>query len=236
MRACAPGWKREPIYQLERRLDSLTEAISGQVQGPIFAASLPIAAQIHVSCVREVSFLKLRTCHLEVVVVIYAPDTPTGTGEPPNMEQCMSSEAQEQRERRSGTRTLIDKMLTERQRMLVLFERVAGVEPYADEMPNNDLLQEFSQILVDYIASGHFGLYERIAEGKERRRGIVKLADELYPRIANTTQAAIEFNDVCETANGDSIGGNLSNMLSKLGEEIAVRIELEDQLISEMIG
>ncbi|MDX2316193.1 MAG: Rsd/AlgQ family anti-sigma factor [Gammaproteobacteria bacterium] len=148
----------------------------------------------------------------------------------------MSSEAQEQRERRSGTRTLIDKMLTERQRMLVLFERVAGVEPYADEMPNNDLLQEFSQILVDYIASGHFGLYERIAEGKERRRGIVKLADELYPRIANTTQAAIEFNDVCETANGDGIGGNLSNMLSKLGEEIAVRIELEDQLISEMIG
>ena len=152
------------------------------------------------------------------------------------MEQCMSSEAQEQRERRSGTRTLIDKMLTERQRMLVLFERVAGVEPYADEMPNNDLLQEFSQILVDYIASGHFGLYERIAEGKERRRGIVKLAGELYPRIANTTQAAIEFNDVCEKANDDSIGGNLSNMLSKLGEELAVRIELEDQLISEMIG
>ena len=147
----------------------------------------------------------------------------------------MSSEAQEQRERRSGTRTLIDKMLSERQRMLVLFERVAGVEPYADEMPNNDLLQEFSQILVDYIASGHFGLYERISEGKERRRGIVKLADELYPRIANTTQAAIEFNDVCEKANGDSIGGNLSNMLSKLGEELAVRIELEDQLISEMI-
>jgi len=152
------------------------------------------------------------------------------------MEQCMSSEAQEQRERRSGTRTLIDKMLTERQRMLVLFERVAGVEPYADEMPNDDLLQEFSQILVDYIASGHFGLYERISEGKERRRGIVKLAEELYPRIANTTQVAIEFNDVYEKANGESISDNLSNMLSKLGEELAVRIELEDQLISEMIG
>jgi len=152
------------------------------------------------------------------------------------MEQCMSSEAQEQRERRSGTRTLIDKMLTERQRMLVLFERVAGVEPYADEMPNDELLQEFSQILVDYIASGHFGLYERISEGKERRRGIVKLAEELYPRIANTTQVAIEFNDVYEKANGNSISDNLSNMLSKLGEELAVRIELEDQLISEMIG
>ena len=148
----------------------------------------------------------------------------------------MSSEAQEQRERRNGTRTLIDKMLTERQKMLVLFERVAGVEPYADEMPNDELLQEFSQILVDYIASGHFGLYERISEGKERRRGIVKLAEELYPRIANTTQVAIEFNDIYEKANGESISDNLSNMLSKLGEELAVRIELEDQLISEMIG
>jgi len=43
-------------------------------------------------------------------------------------------------------------------------------------------------------------------------------------------------NDAYEQANGESISGNLSNMLSKLGEELAVRIELEDQLISEMIG
>jgi len=148
----------------------------------------------------------------------------------------MSSEAQEQGERRSGTRALIDKMLTERQRMLVLFERLAGVEPYADERPNDTLLQEFSQILVDYIASGHFGLYERINEGKERRRGVVKLADQLYPRIANTTQVAIAFNDVYEKSNGERISSELTQMLSNLGEELAVRIELEDQLISEMLG
>ena len=148
----------------------------------------------------------------------------------------MSSEVQAQRDRRSGTRSLIDKMLSERQRMLVLFERLAGVEPYADELPNNELLQEFSQILVDYIASGHFGLYERISQGKERRRGIVNLADKLYPRIANTTRVAIEFNDVYEKSNGERIGANLTDLLSKLGEELAVRIELEDQLISEMLG
>ena len=148
----------------------------------------------------------------------------------------MSSEVQEQRDRRSGTRSLIDKMLSERQRMLVLFERLAGVEPYADELPNNELLQEFSQILVDYIASGHFGLYERISQGKERRRAIVNLADKLYPRIANTTRVAIEFNDVYEKSNGERISANLTDLLSKLGEELAVRIELEDQLISEMLG
>ena len=148
----------------------------------------------------------------------------------------MNPEVREQSERRSGTRALIDKMLSERQRMLVLFERCAGVEPYADETPNDELLQEFSQILVDYIASGHFGLYERICEGKERRRGIVRLAEELYPRIANTTQVAVEFNDICEQSNGEDIGGNLMKVLSKLGEELAVRIDLEDQLITEMLG
>ena len=148
----------------------------------------------------------------------------------------MRSEVQEQGDRRSGTRSLIDKMLSERQRMLVLFERLAGVEPYADEMPSDSLLQEFSQILIDYIASGHFGLYERIVEGKERRMGVVKLAEELYPRIANTTQAAVEFNDVYEKLNGERASDDITQLLSKLGEELAVRIELEDQLISEMIG
>ncbi len=148
----------------------------------------------------------------------------------------MNPEVREQSERRSGTRALIDKMLSERQRMLVLFERCAGVEPYADETPNDELLQEFSQILVDYIASGHFGLYERICEGKERRRGIVRLAEELYPRIADTTQVAVEFNDICEQSIGEDIVGNLMKVLSKLGEELAVRIDLEDQLITEMLG
>ena len=148
----------------------------------------------------------------------------------------MNPEVQEQGDRRSETRSLIDRMLSQRQKMLVLFERCAGVEPYADERPNDELLQEFSQILVDYIASGHFGLYERISEGKERRRGIVKLAEELYPRIANTTQAAVEFNDIYEQSNGEEIGGDLMKVLSKLGEELAIRIDLEDQLITEMLG
>lgn len=148
----------------------------------------------------------------------------------------MNPEVQEQQDRRSGTRSLIDRMLSQRQKMLVLFERCAGIEPYSDERPNDELLQEFSQILVDYIASGHFGLYERISEGKERRRGIVELAEQLYPRIANTTQVAVEFNDIYEKSNGTDIGGDMLNVLSKLGEELAVRIDLEDQLISEMLG
>jgi len=139
-------------------------------------------------------------------------------------------------ERRTRTRALIEKMLAERQQMLVLYERVAGIEPYAEQKPKKELLEEFSQILVDYIAAGHFSLYERIAEGRERRRGVIKLAEELYPRIANTTQAAIDFNDAYEQSPGSGLTEELAVHLSKLGEELAVRIELEDRLIEEMLG
>lgn len=148
----------------------------------------------------------------------------------------MSFQTQQQQERRSGTRDLIDKMLTERQQMLVLYERVAGVAPYADELAGDDVLREFSQILVDYIASGHFGLYERIADGNERRRGVVQLAQELYPRIADTTRAAVDFNDAYEGSGKSGLSDELAGKLSKLGEELAVRIELEDKLIAEMLG
>jgi hypothetical protein len=66
-------WKRGLIYQLGGPLDSLAEAVPWPVEEPILPTSSQIEGQIHVSCVREVSFSKLRTCHPETVVVIYVP-------------------------------------------------------------------------------------------------------------------------------------------------------------------
>lgn len=169
------------------------------------------------------------------MVFIYAPDVPVGTGARTRRNASMSQSPQAQ-DRRSGTRALIDKMLAERQQMLVLYERVAGIEPYAAESASDELLQEFSQILVDYIATGHFGLYGRIAEGKERRRGVLSLAEELYPRIADTTEAAVAFNDAFENLDENGREDELARLLSELGEELAVRIELEDKLIAEVLG
>ena len=147
----------------------------------------------------------------------------------------MSTATQPQPERRRQTRALIDKMLEERQQMLILYERVAGVPPYEKEAAGPNVLREFSQILVDYIAAGHFGLYERIADGKERRRGVVTLAEKLYPRISKTTDSAVGFNDAYERSGKAGLNAELSALLSTLGEELAVRIELEDQLIQEML-
>ena len=145
-------------------------------------------------------------------------------------------------ERRAGTQKVIAKLQAERTEMLVLFCRVAGLETYGDNprrvpaaQPVQEILQEFCQILVDYIATGHFGLYERIANGQERRRGISDLANELYPRIAESTQLALDFNDKYDCEDHCTNLGSLQDDLSKLGEILAQRIEWEDKLIKAMV-
>jgi regulator of sigma D len=137
-------------------------------------------------------------------------------------------------ERRTGTQNLIKKLTDERTEMLVLFCRVAGLEPYTAGKPARALLQEFCQVLVDYIAAGHFALYGRILDGNERRKDVIDLAERLYPGIARTTDAAVEFNDRYDSEEDSDLADTLSEDLSSLGEELAGRIELEDQLIAAL--
>jgi regulator of sigma D len=143
----------------------------------------------------------------------------------------MSTVKETTEERRGRSQQLIDKLITERTQMLVLFCRLAGVEPYVPGKSVQSLLQEFCQILVDYIAAGHFALYERIVEGTERRRDVVDLAGRLYPRIADSTDVALDFNDKYDCEDHCTALDSLSADLSRLGEELATRIELEDRLI-----
>ena len=137
---------------------------------------------------------------------------------------------------RSRTKELIDKMLLERQEMLVLLWKVSGLEPYTVERSVKALLTEFCEILVDYMAAGHFGLYQRITEGTERRQPVLKLAKEIFPRIEQTTQTAIDFNNKYEKLDCENCMKNLHQDLSHLGVALAVRIDLEDQLIDTLLS
>ena len=61
-------------------------------------------------------------------------------------------------ERRAGTHFTIEKLMAERTEMLTLFCRVAGLEPFEHhrgKIPAKELLQEFCQALVAYLAAGH---------------------------------------------------------------------------------
>ena len=142
-------------------------------------------------------------------------------------------EAREE-DRRGGTLEMVQKLLNERQEMLLMFCRVAGLEPFKDSNPSVDVLQEFCQVLVDYSAFGHFEIYERIVAGRERRSQVVEVAREVYPRIAEATEVAVEFNDKYDASDHALDLQMLDRGLGKLGEEIAVRIEMEDRIIQAL--
>jgi len=139
------------------------------------------------------------------------------------------------KERRNQSSDLVSKLISERTEMLATYCRLAGVEPYTPDKPVQKLIQEFCQILIDYVAAGHFALYERIVEGKERRQEVARLAEQVYPRIARTTDAALDFNDKYDCEDHCSALDGLSADLSHLGEELAARIELEDRLLTAMV-
>jgi len=137
-------------------------------------------------------------------------------------------------ERRNRANSIETHLTDERADMLVQFCRIAGVEPWEDPHTTDELttmLQEFCEILVDYLAAGHFGLYQRFIDGEERRDDLRSLAEKLYPRISETTQMALDFNDKYEAKMDKKFDESFSNDLSKLGQALAVRIELEDQLL-----
>jgi regulator of sigma D len=143
-------------------------------------------------------------------------------------------------ERRSVTQDMVQKLIAERTEMLALYCKLGGLEPYnvkgkiSRATPAPEQLQQFCQVLVDYIAAGHFSLYERIVNGTERRQQLSSLAENLYPEIADTTEAALDFNDKYDCGDHCEITTSFPDDLSKLGEKIAARIELEDKMIKHL--
>jgi regulator of sigma D len=141
-------------------------------------------------------------------------------------------------ERRARTRKEIKQLIAERNNVLSEFYNLASqAEELKDRDALLDSLQEFCQDLVDYLATGHFEIYRRIEEGDERRDEMLQLARDIYDKITGTTQIAIAFNDLYDiSSNFDpSVMQQLPAQLSKLGQELATRIDLEDRFINTLL-
>ncbi|TVO78478.1 sigma D regulator [Sedimenticola selenatireducens] len=138
-------------------------------------------------------------------------------------------------ERRARTQEMVDKWLAERQQMLVLYCKLAGIESFDPDKPEKQLLRDFCQLLVDYVAFGHFEVYDRITSGEERRGEVIKVAEKAYPRISEVTDIVVAFNDKYDLSDHIQSMDELTEDLSMLGEELANRIELEDKLVGALL-
>ena len=143
-------------------------------------------------------------------------------------------------ERRGRLQQTINSLIKLRQEMILSYCELSGVSSFdkrdiEDHSVKSEQLRSFCQIMVDYTAMGHFEVYQRIIEGKERRRAAKDVAREVYPAIAETTDFLVDFNDKYDAYEGtaDDID-MLAGDLSRLGEIIAIRGELEDQILAAL--
>ena len=146
----------------------------------------------------------------------------------------MLNQLDQAKDKWGGHHSLIDRWLEERQLLLVnfccLFKKDDGTNQQT--LPDYPAITKFCQQLLDYISLGHFEVYESlVSESKTEGEASLKLAEALYPEIQKTTEFALTFNDKYTTINNIDEYVILSDDLSKMGEALATRIELEDQLI-----
>ncbi|MBV0933950.1 sigma D regulator [Marinobacterium weihaiense] len=142
------------------------------------------------------------------------------------LEKCRNA-----KDRWGGVSTIIDHWLEERQQLIAVFVSIPG---QAAGTPLNRAVGDFCDLLMDYLSSGHFEVYEQLLrEGDEFDDGSLEQAQSLLPYIQPSTDAALDFNDAYGTLDTPTLQQlcQLSRDLSNLGETLEERFSLEDQLI-----
>lgn len=147
------------------------------------------------------------------------------------LDNCRSA-----RERWGGVSELIDRWLKERQELLVRYCELSGENDFSQTEALKEKCVRLCEVLVDYVSAGHFEVYEQlIQEAREFNDGGLELAAKVYPRIEETTEVALNFNDrLDERALTEDEVKELFTELSQLGEVLESRFEMEDFLIEHL--
>ncbi|MGB5259619.1 MAG: Rsd/AlgQ family anti-sigma factor [Gammaproteobacteria bacterium] len=146
----------------------------------------------------------------------------------------MGSQYQGGVDRRHKSREKLEALVEARTETLAMLAELADRQPFQPDPGMEKALRKFCEALIDYTASAHFQLYRYLADNKERRETVLMIADELYPKIVETTDTILRFNDKYEAMSLDTSIEFLAVDLSNLGECIADRIQYEDQVITAM--
>lgn len=133
-------------------------------------------------------------------------------------------------------RHLVAALQQERSAVWTMYCKMAEMKPlFANSEKLRPILSRFSQLLIDYVSLGHFGIYEHLLAEKRQQAEVLTYANRLYPAFSSTTASAILFNDAYDDGKRNFKTDNLESDLSALGEHLAKRMELEDRLCSMLL-
>lgn len=132
---------------------------------------------------------------------------------------------------RAGIDLLVKEWLKHRQEVLVYYSQLSTLTENHEES-----LEHFCEVLLDYIAAGHFKMFEKLAEfyqsstqaGLQVSPNDLPLNSNLLKKILITTDVVLEFN---ETYTKPKSLEKLSFDLSHLGETLANRMDWEDEFV-----
>ncbi len=142
------------------------------------------------------------------------------------LDKCQGSQ-----ERWGGVSDIIDAWLEGRQ---VLISHFVALPSQSISHGLNERLSMFCDLLMDYLSSGHFEIYEQLLrEGSEFDDGSLEKAQQLFPLIQPTTDQALDFNDKYSSMKDPTVQQirEFAEQLSILGESLESRFSLEDTMI-----
>lgn len=137
-------------------------------------------------------------------------------------------------QRVGGSNELVDQWLQARKQLLVAYCSLVGIKPNKEKHTplNEKALENFCHSLVDYLSAGHFHIYDKIikqVEGSASPK--MALTTKFYPKLQANTETVMAFHDRYTEADIDDVCVELNQALSDIGEALASRFALEDQLI-----
>lgn len=129
---------------------------------------------------------------------------------------------------------MVQQWLEERRHLLYLLCAIQGIRGLTfDGIPVHYRVQQFCQVLMDYISAGHFEIYrELLQEADALHRDNPVLAQKILDQLEDSTDEALAFNeDFDSPEHCDAMLHSLPQRLSRLLEKLEDRFALEDQLI-----
>lgn len=148
----------------------------------------------------------------------------------------MLNQIEDQKARWGGVHKRIDNWLHDRQQLIVQLYNLSSARPLClSTDPLAQQMEQFCARLMDYCSAGHFEIYEQLmAEARDYDDGGIELAERLVPKLDQLTTACVDFNDSYDEHCDLEQLAKLSGDLSKLGETLEERFQLEDQLIERL--
>jgi regulator of sigma D len=146
----------------------------------------------------------------------------------------MSIAVQMNSEKKQQAYQLIAELQKERQEVWSLYCNIAELIPFSANRTVRKKLARFSEILIDYVSLGHFGVCEYLFAGADSLDPALSVVEKIELALSASTEVAVSFNDKYES-DAAIIPDELKQDLSALGENLAIRSELEDRLCDLML-